>query len=245
MQIVYLASVSCVAWFISLLAGGGSPFILIPLVNVMLGVAEVPPVLTIGMGLGNAHRMFLFWREIDWTLTLWYTPGAIAGAVLGAYTFTQLHLAWLQLLIGLFLIISMVSLWFSPQESTITIKAWYILPAAFVKAFVSGLIGTTGPILNVFYLSYGLVKEELIATKAVHMVIVHVIKLITYGFFGALSHLSFSAGLTIGLAAIPANFIGQYILKKMNAKQFRQLVLVSMAISGLWMFWGQISLLNF
>ena len=244
MLIFYLALVSFFAWIVSTLAGGGSPFMLIPLVNLMLGAASVPPVITIGMFLGNAHRIMLFWRDVDWKLTMWYAPGAIIGAILGAYTFTQIHLDWLQLLIGIFLIISVFGFGLEQKETTFKVKAWYILPAGFLKAFVSGLVGTTGPVLNPFYLSYGLVKEQLLATKATHVVIIHLIKIITYSAFGAISKQEIGAGLIIGLVAIPANFVGRYILNNhLNAQQFRQLVLATMVIGGICMLWGQRDLL--
>ncbi|MEI6328678.1 MAG: sulfite exporter TauE/SafE family protein [Pseudanabaena sp. ELA645] len=264
LPIVYLSVVSFFAWIVSTLAGGGSPFILIPLVNLLMGAAAVPPVITIGMFFGNAHRVFLFWREIDWVLTAWYAPGAIAGAILGAYTFTQIHLDWLQLVIGIFLIVSAVlfemekspkKLEEKSEEKTeeeldkeliseevkpkFQLKAWYIMPAGFLKAYVSGLVGTTGPVLNPFYLRYGLVKEKMIATKASHMTIIHLVKIITYGAFAAMSKEQVVAGLAIGLAAIPANLVGKYILSRMSPDQFRQIVLAFMGVGGVWMLWGQ------
>ena len=292
MPIVYLSVVSFFAWIVSTLAGGGSPFILIPLVNLLMGAAAVPPVITIGMFFGNAHRVLLFWREIDWELTAWYAPGAIAGAILGAYTFTRIHLDWLQIVIAIFLIVSAVlfELEKSPEKTVaedkekqiklvddskeleeieelieinqlgelselsnleqselipeevkpkFQLKAWYIMPAGFLKAYVSGLVGTTGPVLNPFYLRYGLVKEKMLATKAAHMTIIHVFKLITYGVLAAVSQEQIVAGLAIGLAAIPANLVGKYILSRMSSQQFRQVVLAFMAIGGSWMLWQQ------
>ncbi len=292
MPIVYLSVVSFFAWIISTLAGGGSPFILIPLVNLLMGAAAVPPVITIGMFFGNAHRVLLFWREIDWALTAWYAPGAIAGAILGAYTFTQIHLDWLQIVIAIFLIVSAVlfELEKSPEKTVaedkakhiklvdnskeleeieelieinqlgelselsnleqsalipemvkpkFQLKAWYIMPAGFLKAYVSGLVGTTGPVLNPFYLRYGLVKEKMLATKAAHMTIIHLVKIFTYGALAAMSKEQIVAGLAIGLAAIPANLVGKYILSRMSHQQFRQVVLAFMAIGGSWMLWQQ------
>jgi len=261
MPIVYLSVVSFFAWIVSTLAGGGSPFVLIPLVNLLMGAASVPPVITIGMFLGNAHRVLLFWREINWELTMWYAPGAIIGSFLGAYTFTQIHLDWLQLIIGVFLIVSAVlfaieknpviaeaktDLLTEPPKDSLSInesghklKAWYIMPAGFLKAFVSGLVGTTGPVLNPFYLRYGLVKEQLLATKATHVVIIHLVKIITYGAFAALSREEVIAGLAIGIAAIPANLVGKAILSRMSPDQFRQIVLAFMSVGGIWMLWGQ------
>ena len=295
MPIVYLSVVSFFAWIVSTLAGGGSPFILIPLVNLLMGAAAVPPVITIGMFFGNAHRVLLFWRDIDWVLTAWYAPGAIAGAVLGAYTFTQIHFVWLQIVISIFLIVSAVlfELEKSPEKNVtedkvkniklidnsqeleeieelieinqlgelselsdleqsellpkevkppFQLKAWHIMPAGFLKAYVSGLVGTTGPVLNPFYLRYGLVKEKMLATKATHMTIIHLVKIVTYGALAAISKEQLIAGLAIGLSAIPANLVGKYILSRMSPHQFRQVVLAFMAIGGSWMLWQQRSL---
>ncbi|MBD2188532.1 TSUP family transporter [Pseudanabaena sp. FACHB-723] len=292
MPIVYLSVVSFFSWIVSTLAGGGSPFILIPLVNLLMGAAAVPPVITIGMFLGNAHRVLLFWRDIDWLLTAWYTPGAIAGAILGAYTFTRIHLDWLQIVIAIFLIVSAVlfeleknpakvldednvkhikltdnSQELEDLEALIEInqlgelseliaiekselipaqvkpkfqlQAWHILPAGFLKAYVSGLVGTTGPVLNPFYLRYGLVKEKMLATKAAHMTIIHLVKIFAYGALAVMSQQYIVAGLAIGLAAIPANLVGKYLLSRMSPQQFRQVVLAFMLIGGSWMLWGQ------
>lgn len=292
MPIVYLSVVSFFSWIVSTLAGGGSPFILIPLVNLLMGAAAVPPVITIGMFFGNAHRVLLFWRDIDWLLTAWYAPGAIAGSILGAYTFTRIHLDWLQIVIAIFLIVSAVlfeleknpakvldednakhiKLTDSSQEleelealieinqlgefselsaiekselipaqvkPKFQLQAWHILPAGFLKAYVSGLVGTTGPVLNPFYLRYGLVKEKMLATKAAHMTIIHLVKIFAYGALAVMSQQYIVAGLAIGLAAIPANLVGKYLLSRMSPQQFRQVVLAFMLIGGAWMLWGQ------
>jgi uncharacterized protein len=232
-----LTVVSFIAWLASTIAGGGSPFVLMPLVNMLLGAAAVAPVITLGLLIGNVHRTILFWEDIDWQLTLWYAPGAVIGAGLGAYTYTQIHADWLQLLMGLFLIISTVGLGFEDKGTPWPLKAWHMMPAALLKAFFSGLIGTTGPILNPFYLGYGLVKEELVATKATHVTIIHMIKLSAYAMFGVLSLKILQVGLVIGLAAIPANILGRVLLARMNGQQFRLVILSTMTISGLWLIW--------
>lgn len=245
MSIVTLALVSFVSWFISTLAGGGSPLVLIPFVNFTLGAAVIPPIITMGMLLGNFQRIILFWQHINWKVTLWYLPGGIAGAVLGAYTFTQIHLEWLQLLIGLFIVISVFSFEFGQPERIFQVEAWHFLPAGFFYAFVSGIIGSSGPVLNPFYLNYGLVKEDMIATKSTNVVVIHLAKLLTYAAFSHLDVTLWGYGLIIGIAAFPANLLGQYILRQMNAGMFRQFVLVSMGITGGLMVWQQREFLIF
>jgi uncharacterized protein len=239
MLLLALFCISSVTWFFSILAGGGSPFVLIPIVNLLFDATAVPPIITIGMFMGNAHRVGLFWQAIDWRLTRWFLPGAIAGAVLGSYTFTQLHAEWLQLLIGVFLVVSLLGFVFEGRFNRFEMKAWYIMPAGFLKALVSGLIGTTGPVLNPFYLSYGLERDQLIGTKATHMAILHSVKILTYALLGALSWQDMGAGLAIGLAAIPANILGKQILQNMDAHMFRKVVLGTMSVSGIWLIWSQ------
>jgi hypothetical protein len=245
MSIVTLALVSFASWLISTLAGGGSPLVLIPFVNFSLGAAAVPPIITIGMLLGNCQRTLLFWRFIDWKVTSWYLPGGIAGAILGAYTFTQIHLEWLQLLIGLFLVTSLFNLKGDNKPPMFQIKAWYFLPAGFFYAFISGIIGSSGPILNPFYLNYGLVKEEMISTKAINVVIIHIAKLWTYAAFSDMDLHLLGYGLIIGIAAFPGNIFGSYMLQKINDGLFRQFVFVSMGITGGIMVWQQRQFLMF
>jgi hypothetical protein len=240
MTVLLLSLASFVAWFISSLAGGGSPFIIIPMVNFLMETQAIPPVVTTGMLLGNLQRVFVFWQDIDWRLTWWYLPGAILGAILGAFVFTQTQLQWLQILLGLFLVTSIFSLGFGKKEQpSFKVPSWFFLPAGFVYAFLSGLIGSIGPILNPFYLNYGLVKEKMIGTKSVHVLVVHVAKILTYATLGALTKSYLWYGLVIGMAAIPANFLGQIVLQKMSDEQFRQFVTALVTISGLLMLWQQ------
>ncbi|MGF1497385.1 MAG: sulfite exporter TauE/SafE family protein [Elainellaceae cyanobacterium] len=242
-SLVILGLASFVAWFFSMLAGGGSPFILIPLVTVMLGSQAVAPVITTGMLAGNAQRVVFFWRDVDVPVTLWHLPGAIAGAVVGGYVLTFIHLEWLQLLMGGGLILMVVSQGFGKKERSFPVQTWHFLPYSFFYAFLSALLGSTGPIMNPVYLNYGLDKERMIATKSTNVLIVHIAKVLTYLALGTLTQTYLAYGLLIGTAAIPANYLGKLILDRMSSQQFRQAVLGFVAISGAMMLWEQRNLL--
>lgn len=239
MTIFLLALASFVAWFISSIAGGGSPFIIIPMVNLLMESQAIPPVVTTGMLLGNLERVFLFSQDIDWRLTWWYLPGAVPGAILGAFVFTRTPLQWLQVLLGLFLVSSLFSFGFGKKERSFQVDGWFFLPAGFIYAFLSGLIGSIGPVLNPFYLNYGLVKEKMIATKSAHVLVVHVAKIVTYAALGALTLPYLGYGLVIGIAAAPANWLGHLALQKISDEQFRQIVIAFVTISGLLILWDQ------
>jgi len=209
------------------------------MVNFLLEPQAVPPVVTTGMLLGNFQRTWQFWQDIDWQLTWWYLPGAVLGAILGSFVFTQTQLQWLQVLLGLFLVSSVFSFGFGKKSQSFQVPGWFFLPAGFVYAFLSGLIGSIGPVLNPFYLNYGLVKEKMIATKSAHVLVVHVAKMLTYAALGALTMPYLGYGLVIGIAAVPGNWLGQLALQKISDEQFRQFVIALVTISGLLILWDQ------
>jgi uncharacterized protein len=236
---VILGSASFVAWFISMLTGGGCPLILIPLVTVLLGAQSVAPIITTGMLLGNVQRSLLFWQQVDWPATRWYLPGALFGAVLGAYVFTQIQAGWLQLGLGIILLLMVLNYCVRLPIAPIAIKPWHFLPFAFFNAIGSGILGSTGPILNPVYLNYGLVKESMVATKALHQISLHAVKLTAYAALGAYRSEYFVYGLCIGLAGIPANWLGKLVLARMSQDQFRHAVVALLAVSGVVMIWQQ------
>jgi hypothetical protein len=134
---------------------------------------------------------------------------------------------------------SVFSFGLEKKEQSFQVQSWFFLPAGFVYAFLSGLIGSIGPVLNPFYLNYGLVKEKMIGTKSAHVLVVHVAKILTYAALGALSKPYLGYGLVIGIAAIPANWLGQLALQRISDRQFRQFVMVLVTISGLLILWQQ------
>jgi uncharacterized protein len=234
---------SFLAWFLSMLAGGGSPFILIPVISLLLGASSVAPVITTGLLIGNTQRGISFWQYVDWQVTAWYVPGATIGALIGCYGLTQIHVEGLQLLLGIGLLVMVVNYLLATKRDRasdqLTVKAWYFLPLAFVNAIGSGLLGSTGPVMNPLYLNYGLEKEAMVATKAFNKAVLHLVKLTAYAAFGSLSPEYLAYGLVIGLGAIPANWLGKLVLAKMSTQQFRQLVFAFVAVSGVAMIWQQ------
>ena len=158
---------------------------------------------------------------------------------------TQIPVKWVSFLVGLFLLISGINLIIRNQEKSFTVRAWYFLPAGFIYSFLSGIIGSMGPLLAPFYLNYGLEKEELLGTQAVNRMVVHIFKAITYAVFGNLTLSYLGYGILIGVAAYPGNRLGHLVLEKISPQLFRQLVTAFVIFSGLFLLWEQRSLLIF
>ena len=104
MTFIILLVAGSLAWFISTVAAGGAAMLMIPIISFLIAPQVVAPVVSLGAFLANPSRAWLFRNHIDWTVSSWLIPGSLLGAVLGAWTFTQISAQWIQIVLGLFLI---------------------------------------------------------------------------------------------------------------------------------------------
>lgn len=232
-HLVGLFVAGMVAFIISTISGGGGAMLLIPVTSSMVGTAIAPPVINVATFLSNASRLYLFWHDIDWSLTKYYVPSAIVGAWLAALVFSRLDAGWIQLLVGTFLVSTIFQYKFGKVSKTFDMPKVGFVPVGFAIAFMSTLVGGLGPILNPFYMNAGLEKEGLIATKTANSFFVGIVQIVSYTFFGILTVKIWAYGLVLGLGAVIGNIIGKRFLAGISISQFRIMLLILMVISGL------------
>ena len=232
-HLVDLFVAGMVAFIISTISGGGGAMLLIPVTSSMVGTAIAPPVINVATFLSNASRLYLFWHDIDWSLTKYYVPSAIVGAWLAALVFSRLDAGWIQLLVGTFLVSTIFQYKFGKVSKTFDMPKVGFVPVGFAIAFMSTLVGGLGPILNPFYMNAGLEKEGLIATKTANSFFVGIVQIVSYTFFGILTVKIWAYGLVLGLGAVIGNIIGKRFLAGISISQFRIMLLILMVISGL------------
>ena len=232
-----------IAFIISIISGGGGAILLIPVTSWMIGATAAAPVVNLATFMSNGSRMYLFWHDIDWSLTKYYVPSALVGAWLAALIFSRLDANWIQLLIGVFLVSTIFQYKFGKVSKTFDMPKIGFIPLGFVIAFMSTLVGGLGPILNPFYMNAGLEKEKLIATKTANSFFVGIVQMISYTFFGIITAKLLLYGLVLGLGAVIGNIIGKRFLAGMSIRQFRVMLLILMVISGLIMIIRNINVL--
>lgn len=229
--LIFLASM--IAYIISTLSGGGGSLLLVPVISLLIGGKSAAPVINLGNLIGEPVRIVLFWKHIDWRVTRYYLPPAIIGAIAGALIFANLELQWLQIFVGLFLISTIFQYRFGKKERSFPMKLTWFIPLGFIVALFSTLIGAVGPVLNPFYLNYGLEKEKMIATKTVNSFFVGIVQISGYTLLGALKGNLWIYGIIVGLGASAGNWIGKLYLDKLTNSLFRKFVIIIMVASGI------------
>lgn len=240
MSYLLLLLAGIIAYLFSTISGGGGALTLLPIVGFYLHPSAVAPVVNLGNMIGRPARIILFKEHINWSVIKYYVPFACLGSMVGALIFVRISSQWMTIILGSFLIVLGLQFILSKKEKTFKVKQWYFSPLGFIVSFISTIFGATGPIMNTFYLNYGLKKEELIATKTVNSFLVGIVQISSYGFLGALNWELAKYGLVIGIGAIIGNIIGKKFLQKMSSKTFKLLVVLVMITSGAIMLAGQL-----
>lgn len=226
-----------IAFALSTVSGGGGALLLIPTTSFLLGASATAPVVNLGTFISRPARLLLFWQDIEWSLVKYYAPSAIIGAWSAGLLFSQIKAEWLQLVIGLFLLSTVVQYRFGKVAKSFDMPRVGFVPLGLITAFISTLVGGLGPVLNPFYMNAGLSKEDLIATKTANSFIVGMAQIGSYAFFGVLTGNLWLYGLVLGLGAVVGNVIGKRLLAGMTLVRFRQLLIVVMMLSGAVMIW--------
>lgn len=233
MEYLWLFLLGVAAFSLSTIAGGGGALTIVAVTSLWMPVKVVPPMVHLANFIGRPTRVWLFRKYIRWDVVKTYLPAAWMGGFLGALIFSKMELKGLQIIIALFLISTVWQFRFGKKKQSFKMKRWWFAPIGFAVSLVSSITGATGAVLNPFYMNYSVTKEELVATKAFNSMMVAVVQLSTYTFFGKLEGNLWVYGLVLGSGAAAGNYLGKHWLSKMTEKRFLQWVIGMMVVSGL------------
>lgn len=193
------------------------------LVGVLLAVMPLPTAMAlhaITQMASNGWRTTLWWRHVRWSIVTMYMAGC--GMALGVWSI------WLYvpskgvalLLLGVlpFAAHTIPTDWRPKPERWPHSTGYGVLCMTLML-----LTGVAGPILDQFFLSGGLDRRQIIATKGMCQFFGHALKFL---YFGALIDQTASVDPTLAGLAIAAAMIGtmlsKTVLERMSEQQYRR-----------------------
>ena len=228
-----------VSWVVSTLSAGGGSMLMVAAAGTLLGGHAVAPVVTVTSLVAAPARMALFWDHIDWRVVAWYLPGAIAGAILGGWIFTLLSGQVVQACVGLFLVSTAWQYRLGDRARSFRMRLSWFPAVSFISGLTSAVVGASGLLANPFYLNYGMVKERMVATRAVNSLVIQVAKIGTYAALGAMDWNLAKEGLSAGAGAVLAIWVSRPWLHRLDRRHFRQFAVFVMLIGGILVLWQQ------
>jgi uncharacterized membrane protein YfcA len=233
MIIIFLCSY--LAFSLSALCGGGAGLMLMPVLGRLLPVSQIPVALSIGTFTSSASRLTVFYRSINWHIVKYFMPAALPAVAIGAFLLKYVNPLYLEIAMALFLIsnLPMVIRRKKPENANRPPSNKYLTIIGFLAGFLSGFTGAVGLLFNKFYLRYGLTKEQIIATRAANEIILHLIKIVLYIFFGLVTVHALSIGLTVAVSGLLSTFTTKWLLPRLSEDLFKRIGYAAMVLSGL------------
>lgn len=130
----------------------------------------------------NSLRAGLFYKSVQWEVVFAYAALMLPAAWIGVEIFEHINSSWLKLMVGSFILISIVPLPFKPQGVPQT-KTFVILGG--VSGFLGVFVGAVGPFVTPFFNRLKLSRESNISTKNAGQALLQVSKIVA--FWGATS----------------------------------------------------------
>jgi len=233
--ILFVAAFGAAA--ISGAAGFGGALLLLPLLVATVGVTHAVPLLTIAQLIGNLSRAGFGFKQIQWKPVGLFLLGAIPFSILGAVSFVQLPKELVTRTIGAAIMIFIALKYFD----VLKIKAG---PALLVMGggmvgFLSGLVGSAGPLGAAIFLSLGFPPVAYISSEATTALIMHGMKTVVYQHFITLDREFWSLAMLLGFAMILGTWSAKRVIERMPQKTFQRFVAVLLvAIAGYMVIYG-------
>ncbi|WP_299011733.1 sulfite exporter TauE/SafE family protein [uncultured Shewanella sp.] len=198
--------------------GIGGGIALLTLMAQLMPISAVVPVHGIVQLGANTGRALLLYRHIHYHLLGYFSLGAILGGLIGAHIYIALPVSTLQLLLGLFIL---YSIWGPlPQYHLSThIRGFSALFGA-MTTLASIFVGAIGPLVAILIKSLSLNRQAHVATFSTCMVIVNIIKVMTFGLLGFAFHDYLLLMLLMLFTGFIGTWAGQHYLQKISDEKF-------------------------
>jgi len=218
------------------LAGYGTGIIVPIFLAPVVGMANVVPVMAVGMLIANASRALAFWRDIHWPHARRILLAGLPACVAGAYGYTRLDAQWVALLLGTFFVASV------PLRRFLARAGWRLEARGVTVAgagfgFVNGAMTGVGLLLISTLMAAGVEGAALIGTDAIVSVIMEVAKIALFGSAARLNAELVLAGLLIGACTAPGGFVARWMLARIPIRvhtAFMEVVVLAGGASFLW-----------
>ncbi len=202
---------------VSAIMGMAGGIMLLVIIASLIETTYVVPLYSSIQLISNTTRLLLFFKHIHWNIVGLYILGLIPGSLGGIYLVQILPKDLIKLLMGVFILLAT----YAPRSKTeIRAGIGIFFGVGIIGGLLSVLLGTPGPTLAPFFVRNDVIKEELIATKAVCQSLSHVLNILLYGFIGVNVLAHWNILIVLGAAAILGTFMGKKILTKIPDRHF-------------------------
>lgn len=224
------------AYFAAILsgtAGFGGALLLLPLLIEVVGTMHAVPLLTVIQFIGNLARVCFGFQQIQWKPVSLFLLSATPFSILGVVSFAELPKDLITRFIGaailLFVMLKYVGV------LNLKISPFSLIAGGSLVGFLSGLLGSAGPLGAAIFLSLGLSPVAYIASEGTTALAIHRVKIITYHQYIILDQDLWLLAAFMGVAMIAGSWSAKQVIEYMPQKKFERYVTVLLVVLAIYL----------
>lgn len=198
-------------------AGGGTALIALMLQG-MPPAAAIPVHGTVQLA-SNTTRVWLLWRWMSWPIILRFAALMPVGVWLGLRLFQGLPAPAIELLIGIFVLLSLATRRIGRWRHR-DVPLWAFVPIGLATGALNMVVGVIGPVLGALVVRRDLSKEGMVGTLGFFGFLGNLMKIVGFSLIG-FSFVEYGP-LILGMvpAAIVGTRVGRAVLGRLDERWF-------------------------
>ncbi|MDF2590257.1 MAG: hypothetical protein K0S41_4100 [Anaerocolumna sp.] len=216
---------------------GGVAMLAIPLLAGTFGGRDSTGIMLPMLLIGDLYAIWYYRKSVEWKNVIKPLPWAVVGLVFGVIVGSYISDKTFVILIGAIVLLCLGILIYTEVKSkniAVPSNVWFYILVGILSGFSSMIGNAAGPIFSVYLLALGFKKNNYMGTNAWFFFIINFTKVPLQVFIW---HNIGLKSLSIAAFMIPAVTIGAItgfiILKKINDKYFRYLIIGMTAVAAL------------
>lgn len=160
-------------------SGTGFSMVLIPFITLALGSVEGVMVVNLVTALASACLLVPLWADVDWRRSGFILLLAMLGQVPGVWLVTVLPAAWVQLIIGIVMVMALLlSLYANPRKKGSEGK-WPIRFCGLGNGFLNATAGIPAPAMVIYARYVGWEQGSFVASMQIILVGINLVTFFT------------------------------------------------------------------
>lgn len=224
-------SLALLAEILGTLGGFGSSLFFIPIASFFFEFQTVLGITGVFHVFSNLTKIGLFRKGVDFKVVLWIGIPSVITVLVGAYFSAYVSGIVLEFIMGLIIIaLGFLFLFYKPKP--IKVKPYIAVAGGSLAGLLSGILGTGGAIRGLVLTRYNLSVAAFIATSAWIDLAVDLSRSVVYLAEGYINWGATALLLILLIISIVGNFIGKWILSKVEQEVFTKWVLWMVILTG-------------
>lgn len=222
------------------MAGFGAATVMTPVAAHFMDMRTAVAVVAFFHICGNASRVALFWRHVDWGLFARFGLASVFFALGGAWLSGRIPSAALRAVFGFFLT-AYALLRLSGRALSLPARPATAAWGGVLSGFVSGLIGSGGPVRSAFLMAFGQSKERYLATSAMIALAIDSLRFPVYVAQGFLTRDMWGPLVALALIANLGARVGKNLVARIPQERFTLFVIWVLLLMGIKMLWDGVA----